>query len=568
MRRRKVQLHISRVLALVLAALLLLPVLPAAFAAEGSGVCGSGVEWTLSGGVLTISGSGAMKNYTEQNPAPWQSYKNSIRAVVVKSGVTAVGDYAFFEMDKLTSATMATSVKRVGSWAFYGCFKLGMVDMNGVEEIERSAFERCYALTGVRLPESLGTLSYRAFYGCSGLVSVTVPAGVAVMEPSVFAHCSSLQNATILAGITKLPDWTFYKCEKLTYVTMAPTIREVGYEAFYECVVEEPEYSHAGQNSHTVTTTQKAEEGTSVTTNSSYTENDNSTVTSQTTTTKTEEGKTVDVVIDAVLENSDGWKDVSDQVDDGLKSADTVTADVYLKGDATLPGDDLGQFTGKDVQLTIHTSQGAVWHINGQDINEKELSKQYDLSFTLRPLTDPTEAQTAAVGDCKAFTVEFDNNIDFKVEVELPLGSELSRSNAAFFDPGKDGYTRVQTVMIDKEGAAHFYLARVAAKTEYLIGINVPVQAVEGDTPTVESVSDAIIPSTMTNEYPNLTPIKDVDYIVTGVNSSLGINIRQLTWIIVAVMGVSVIVVGTVIFIMNKKKLKNGYVPVFDDEEE
>ena len=63
-----------------------------------SGTCGDNLTWNLTGnGVLTISGTGAMSNYTSSSPsrAPWYSNRSSIKSVVIEEGVTSIGEYAF-----------------------------------------------------------------------------------------------------------------------------------------------------------------------------------------------------------------------------------------------------------------------------------------------------------------------------------------------------------------------------------------------------------------------------------------------------------------------------------------
>lgn len=564
MSRNKLQVNIARLMALCLAAALLLLFIPTASAASGE--CGSGVSWELTGGVLTISGSGAMTDYSETKPAPWQAEKETVRAVIVEAGVTTIGSCAFLNMDGLTSVILDASVKKIGDWAFSGCYELALLNLGGVEEIGQSAFERCQSLTGVRLPDTLLVLRYRAFYGCDKLVSITVPASVIAMETSVFAHCASLQNATVLAGISDLPSWTFYNCKNLTKVTMAPSITEVGFEAFYECVVEEPAYGHVGDSSHSTTTTQQ-ENGNTIITNSTYRENENTMVSTQVVSTKTDSGKTVDVKIDAVLENQNGWSDVEREVDNGLKGADNVNVTVWLKGDAAVSGADLGRFSNKNVKVTVHTTQGAEWYFDGNQLAADKLAESYDLSYTLRELTDPDEKQAEALSGHKGYTLTFHAKLDFKVEVEIPLPKEYCRQSAVFFTPEKTAYERRQAVMIDQAGIARFYLGQVGADVDYLIGINVPKKTEQGNQ---NAVSDVIIPNSMKNEFPQLQQTNEVNYIITGAKSSLGINIGQLTIILAAVMVTCAVVVAVVMRINFKRKLKAGYVPdmSYEDEEE
>ena len=562
---RKLNMRIG---ALALAVLLLLCMIPPVSAAEAEGSCGNGVTWSLDAGVLTISGSGAIQNYTEHALAPWNAYADSIRAIIIQPGVTAIGNFAFFTLEKVTTVTITSTVTKIGDWAFYGCEELAMLDLGrGVQEIGRSAFERCYALVSLRLPNSLTTLRYHAFYRCEGLASVTIPSSIQIMEAATFAYCTGLRSATVLAAVAELPRWTFYGCKQLTTVSLAPVIQDVGANAFYECnLSEEPKNNAVEGNISVNVSTTVEKEDTTVTTKDSYTENSNATITSQTVTTETAGGsKTTEVEIDAVLDAAEGWKDLINKVGMVINSgADSVTVDTYVKGEATVSGKDIGQFAGQSVKLNIHTYQGAVWRIDAEKLTPSDLKESYDLSFVVRPVTERTEAQTAAVGEAPCYTVEFFNEIDFKVEVELPLSQTLARQTAVFFAPNEEGaYERMQAVMIDNKGIAHFYLAFVDTKVQYLIGINVPKPETEEET-----VDDVIIPDVMLGEQEDIVQMSEIKYIVTGRKSSWGMDVNQVTWIMVAVLVGCAVIVGVVMFVMNKRKLKMGYVPDMDWEED
>lgn len=571
----KIQLNIARLVLVALALLLILPYCPTAHAAEASGTCGSGVEWSLSGGVLTISGSGSMANYNELSLAPWQGYKDSILSVVVENGVTNVGNLAFFKMDKLKTVRLADSVQTIGDWAFYYCSSLTIVELGSVNEIGESAFERCLSLTGIRLPSTLQTLRYHAFYRCENLLSITIPAAVTNMETSVFAYCINLRSASVMANISELPLWTFYGCEALQSVSLSSNITEIGTQAFHNCdslsrtvyggsqkqiqeqmpqvetfiAFMEPAEDDFVEVSTVVTET--LEDGSTVTTESYFTSSESCSINTQTIRTS----DSVAVTIDAVLENADGWENVAQQV--ALSDLDTqqVTANVYLKSDSALSGADLRRFAGKDIRLTIHTSQGAQWFVNGVDLVYTELSDNYDLSFTLLELTDPTKEQVETLNGQKGYSLVFHGQIDFMVEVELPIGQTYSRQSAVFFSNEEGGYQRMQAVMIDDAGLAHFYLGQIQPDVEYLIGVNVPQQGAQ------DTVIDVIIPDSLKNEYPKLEQTEQIEYVITGVNSSWGMNFGQVSLILAAVMVVSMIVVGIVMFISFKRKLKNGYVP-------
>ena len=67
-----------RMMTAALAVLMLLTVLPLCMrAVVADGTCGENVTWTLQDGVLTISGSGPMEEFTHWSPAPWKEYKKT-----------------------------------------------------------------------------------------------------------------------------------------------------------------------------------------------------------------------------------------------------------------------------------------------------------------------------------------------------------------------------------------------------------------------------------------------------------------------------------------------------------
>ena len=103
---------------LMLAALFPLSVLPASAATSGTtGDC----TWRLNGTKLTLSGNGAMGDYSYASRAPWGS---DITSVVMEDGVTSIGEYAFYDCTGLTSVTIGNSVTSIGDWAFDGCDNL------------------------------------------------------------------------------------------------------------------------------------------------------------------------------------------------------------------------------------------------------------------------------------------------------------------------------------------------------------------------------------------------------------------------------------------------------------
>ena len=118
--------HIRKMLLLVTGILLfiglLIPVNKVKAAGiVASGSCGSSVTWTLdSSGTLTISGSGAMDDYTSEN-VPWKNYRSSIKSVVIEYGLSRVGNQAFSYCSQVKSVSFPITLTKIGRFAFSDC---------------------------------------------------------------------------------------------------------------------------------------------------------------------------------------------------------------------------------------------------------------------------------------------------------------------------------------------------------------------------------------------------------------------------------------------------------------
>ena len=155
--------------------------------------------WTLDGGgVLTISGQGAMGNYDSVYAQPWSGKRSAIMGVIIKEGVTCVGDMAFASCESLKSVRIPHSVTKIGAFAFRDCKSLTSVQIpQGVTEIESSAFAFCAGLQSVKLPDSVTSIGGWAFQNCRSLTSVRIPNGVKQIGYWAFYACDSLKSVSV-----------------------------------------------------------------------------------------------------------------------------------------------------------------------------------------------------------------------------------------------------------------------------------------------------------------------------------------------------------------------------------
>ena len=165
---------------------------------DGSAGTAGALTWVLSkDGTFTISGKGEMPDFHyigEGNvDTPWMDNNTFITSVVIKDGVTSIGDYAFYKCFNLLAIAIPNSVTSIGSNAFTFCSGLTSITIpNSVTSIGNYAFKQCSRLTSTTIPNSITSISRGLFYECSGLTSVTIQNSVTSIEGISFAYCTSL----------------------------------------------------------------------------------------------------------------------------------------------------------------------------------------------------------------------------------------------------------------------------------------------------------------------------------------------------------------------------------------
>lgn len=133
-----------------------------------------GAVWDLTDGVLTISGTGAMDDYTSASSVPWYSQRATIKSVVIRNGITRIGSRAFYNCTALENVTIANTVTEIGEWAFHGNTALAQLHIPGsVATIEASALRNCSGLTNLSFESNAPTAGNYALNGVPSGLTIT-----------------------------------------------------------------------------------------------------------------------------------------------------------------------------------------------------------------------------------------------------------------------------------------------------------------------------------------------------------------------------------------------------------
>ena len=238
-------------------------------AADGdkTGNCGESVTWSFdeTTGVLTILGKGDMyKNYAYDKWEYYQ-YKDDITEVVVEEGVISIGDGAFGPFDdgftlyrkppiysKLTKLTLPSSVKSIGSYAFYKTALTSVTLPEGLEFIDDAAFAYTPLSGNLNSPQTLNEIDSYAFRS-TNISSINLHEGM-TLGGGAFRNCNYIKEVTIPSSIhfratptsnAPRPNCGFAQCDSLekviiqgggeSWVSLSTKENAIGEDLFFQC---------------------------------------------------------------------------------------------------------------------------------------------------------------------------------------------------------------------------------------------------------------------------------------------------------------------------------------------
>ena len=213
------------------------------YAAVYSGSCGSNVKWTLNQetGVLNITGTGAMSDYgyfwdgnntVDRGNAPWYNYRNYIQQVIIGNKVTTVGDYSFYDCEKMEKVTFPNTLTKIGEYAFEMCEKLNNVVVpNSVTELGREAFYYCTSLKNIKLSNKITEIPEFCFTH-SGISNLNIPSNVESIELGAYEDCKNITNCVIPDNVRLIDGFAFSGCLNIKNVVLSKNLTSIGMDIF------------------------------------------------------------------------------------------------------------------------------------------------------------------------------------------------------------------------------------------------------------------------------------------------------------------------------------------------
>ena len=69
--------------------------------------------------MLTISGTGAIADYSDTSEIPWKDQKKTITKIVIENGITEIGIQAFYDCTNVTEVVFPDTLTTIKRGAFF-----------------------------------------------------------------------------------------------------------------------------------------------------------------------------------------------------------------------------------------------------------------------------------------------------------------------------------------------------------------------------------------------------------------------------------------------------------------
>ncbi|MBQ8311310.1 MAG: leucine-rich repeat protein [Clostridia bacterium] len=159
-------------------------------------------------------------------------------SIEIPSGVTSIGDMAFYGCESLTNVIIGDGVMNIDNYAFAGCTSLTSITIpNGMMGIGEGVFSGCTSLTDIKISDSVTSIGKGVFSSCANLTSIIVDAGNTVYHSA--GNCLIETESKILlfgckssiipndGSVTRIGEFAFYGFNILTDIVIPDSVTRI-----------------------------------------------------------------------------------------------------------------------------------------------------------------------------------------------------------------------------------------------------------------------------------------------------------------------------------------------------
>lgn len=120
------------------------------------------------------------------------------------------------------------TVTEIGENAFQHCYSIEQLVLpDSIKKIGRYAFDECFALEKITFSKNLEVIGGSAFGLCESLKQIVIPDSVVEIGEQAFSNCKNLEKVTLPSGLKKLNRYAFDCGENLKEIVLPDSLEEM-----------------------------------------------------------------------------------------------------------------------------------------------------------------------------------------------------------------------------------------------------------------------------------------------------------------------------------------------------
>lgn len=123
----------------------------------------------------------------------------------------------------------------IGAFQFRNSYMIEIIIDQNIHSLMEYAFQNCYNLRTILLPNSIQHIKTGCFSNCRSLKYFNIPP-ISIIEKETFEGCESLEHVCIPDTIVKICDRAFRFCRSLNFIKLPPKLLFIGEECFAYCI--------------------------------------------------------------------------------------------------------------------------------------------------------------------------------------------------------------------------------------------------------------------------------------------------------------------------------------------
>lgn len=152
------------------------------------------------------------------------------------NGPTIIEPYAFNNCYSLSVINIPEGITSISDHVFMNCNTLNSIVLpNEVTDINNYTFYRCRSLTTISIPNSVVSIGNYAFSDCTAMKSIIIPEAVTTIQQYAFNNCCSLKSVIMSDGVSTMGQSVFSYCYSLEFIRLSNSLTSIPNNAFYGC---------------------------------------------------------------------------------------------------------------------------------------------------------------------------------------------------------------------------------------------------------------------------------------------------------------------------------------------